>query len=351
MKGDATLPRVVVVLVNYKGWRDTIECLESLLRTSHANMQVVVCDNGSGDDSLAAIEAWARGERSASGALEHLVTPAIAKPLPLACLSRFEAEAGGGPASRSAPLVLVDTGANLGFAGGCNVGIRYAMKQPDCAFVWLLNNDTVVEPDALSALVRRCGQDTAIGICGSLLLFYDEPGTVQAAGGARYNPVTTRAEHVGGLLPRSDVPPDHEVERATDYVVGASMLVTRAFVETVGLMEEDYFLYFEELDWTRRAAGRFRLAFARDSIVYHKEGRTIGSNSVAASKSPLADFYLARNRVRIARRYYPMLLPLTFVVTLAAMVNRLRRRQWQRVSLVARAALGMPEPSWLRGRR
>src|SRR5690606_5006085 len=100
---------------------------------------------------------------------------------------REKAERGGAPAEHDIPLVLVRTGANLGFAGGNNVGLGYALARPDVDAVWLLNNDTVVHPEAARALIEIMARDPGIGICGSTLLYYDRPELVQALGGARYN--------------------------------------------------------------------------------------------------------------------------------------------------------------------
>ena len=148
---------VYIVLVNWNGWRDTIECLESVFRLDYPDFMVVGCDNASGDDSLAQIKSWAAGTlviRAKNPALAELVEPAIPKPVEWVEYDRPTAEAGGSP-DNDARLVLIRTGGNLGFAGGNNVGIRFALAHDDCTHVWLLNNDTVAPPDSLSHLVAR----------------------------------------------------------------------------------------------------------------------------------------------------------------------------------------------------
>lgn len=146
--------------------------------------------------------------------------------------------------------------------------------------MWLLNNDTEVQPDSLTRLVERAQEDDSIGIVGSTLLYHHNRRRVQALGGARYNRWLGVAKHIGEGQNWDKIKDNirrDEIERQMDYVVGASMLVSRRFIEAVGLMSEDYSLYFEELDWAIRGKKKgFRLAWAPDSIVYHKEGATTG---------------------------------------------------------------------------
>lgn len=331
--------RIAVVILNWNGWTDTLECLESLFRAEGIQGPIVVCDNDSQDDSLTRIRGWAEGREKVAipndHPLAHLSHPPVPKPIRYVEYDREKAERGGAPAEHDIPLVLVRTGANLGFAGGNNVGLGYALARPDVDAVWLLNNDTVVHPEAARALIEIMARDPGIGICGSTLLYYDRPELVQALGGARYNEWMALPAHIGDSTPAHEIPDPAEVVAQMAYVAGASMLVSRGFLEEVGLMEEGYFLYFEELDWARRAAGRFRLGYAPESIVYHKEGRSIGTQG-AEQKSALADYYFVRNRLRVTRRHFPSRLPTVRMAILLALANRIRRRQWDRVRMILR---------------
>ncbi|MFP3942394.1 MAG: glycosyltransferase family 2 protein, partial [Alphaproteobacteria bacterium] len=138
INGEA--PRVCVVLVNWNGWRDTVECLESLLRSDYPNFQAVVCDNGSTDGSVEKLASWARGEAVWPGPLSPelapLSTPPLPKPVRLEVVSPGEDP---GERARATDVVVIDTRENLGFAGGNNAGIRFALAQPEVRFVWLLN--------------------------------------------------------------------------------------------------------------------------------------------------------------------------------------------------------------------
>lgn len=332
--------RVCVVLLNYNGWADTLECLESVLRGGYRELTVVVCDNASHDGSLAHLRAWAEGRLDArvppSNPLRALSFPPLPKPIPFVEYGRDEAERGGEPGD-DAPLVLVRTGGNLGFAGGNNVGLRYALARGFDA-VWLLNNDTVVRPDTLAAMVEEMRRDPRVGIVGSTLLYYHDPATVQAWGGARYNPWLALPRHVGANQPAALAVNAAEVERRLSYVTGASMLVSSAFLREVGLMSEDYFLYFEEIDWATRNAGRFRMAYAPASVVFHREGGSIGAH--AGKKTALADYHFMRNRILYTRKYKPAALPTVYIALAVAALRRAGRGEWDRVRMIARLCWG-----------
>ena len=147
---------IYIVVLNWRGADDTIACLQSLMDLQGAAFQIIVCDNGSDDGSYECIRDWIQSHRD-----NH----AYLRAHPLRELTRKEAE----QLSPEPPpaLYLVQTGANLGYSGGNNVGIRLALTNPQAEFVWLLNNDTEAEPDSLLRLVERCQARPDIGICGS----------------------------------------------------------------------------------------------------------------------------------------------------------------------------------------
>jgi GT2 family glycosyltransferase len=335
--------RVDIILVNWRGWRDTIECLESVFRLDYPEFRVIVVDNGSADGSLEQIKRWA----AAPGAAEPVVGSPLAAPAaplakPVAYLEYDRAGAERGPVEHTAPLVLIQSGANLGFAGGNNVGLRYAMRADGFAYAWLLNNDTVVEVDALAALVRRSRQVPSAGIVGSTLLYYARPSEVQAYGGAEFQPWRAHAKPIGIDAPRRrlDAAAVARGEASMGYVIGASMLVTAAFLRQVGLMQEDYFLYYEELDWARRGSPAFGLAYAEDSVVYHKVG---GS---ATPQSLLSLHFLYRSRLRFMRRHYRGQLLNTYVALIWRGVKALlrnRRAEAVAIGRVLRDADAWPE--------
>lgn len=337
-------PRIYILILNWNGWRDTIACLESVLRSDYPDFRVVLCDNGSADKSLEHIKSWAEGREEISVAgtstLRHLFLPPVAKPILWVEYDRGQAESGGSLTDEKVGLILVQTGNNLGFAGGNNVGLRYILARQNFAYVWLLNNDTVVVPQALREMFLRMQQRPQAGICGSTLLYYHSPDNIQTLGGDRYNKWLGVTQHIGLLQPwaqiRDSIRAD-AIENRLDFVAGASMLVSKAFLHEVGLLSEDYFLYYEEVDWTIRAGKRYRLAYAPRSIVYHKEGGCAGGNSYRSQeKSPTSDYFQIRSRLLVTRKFFPSALPTVCLALLVTICNRIRRRQWRRIGMILR---------------
>lgn len=334
---------IYAILVNYNGAADTIECLETLLRSEGVTFRVVVCDNGSTDHSLERICRWGDGETVpdlfSRGSHALLARAPLSRPIPYVRLARDEAEQGIDDAGRP-PLVLIDCGANLGFAGGNNVGLRWALAQGDLEYAWLLNNDTVVEPGAMLRMVRRLKESDGGGVCCSTLLHYGKPERVQALGGGWYCKWIGLAWHIGRLSRWSGTPDVSRAERLMNYPVGASVMVTARFLAEVGLMCEDYFLYFEELDWMLRAGGRFRLVYAADSVVYHKVGASVGTSSNPARKSAACDYWNVRNRIFFTRRHFPEALPTVYLALFATLAARVLLGRWDRAAMVLRLLAG-----------
>jgi len=323
--------RVYVILVNYNSWYDTVECLESLCRLDYNDVTIVIVDNGSSDESLRYIQNWSAGKFDIRTARREgpssFIFPPYQKPISCVIYDREMAELGG-EATINARIVLVRNPENSGFAGGCNVGIRYALARNDAAYVWLLNNDTVVDPGALRALVKRMVDRPDCGMCGSTLLFYHRPDRVQAYGGGRYMALLGLSWHIGFMRKFVQPPSPQRSERYMNYVVGASLFVRSSFLKEIGLMNEEYFLFFEELDWAFRSRHQYGIAYAPDSIVYHKIGGSIGTSSNPAQKSVVCDYYSLRNRLKFTRRYCSYCLPTVYAVILIEAFIRCLVGRW-----------------------
>ena len=333
------LPQLGIVLVNYKRAEDTIECLESVLRSS-VPVRVIVVDNGSGDGSLDTIAAWARGEHAATvadAAMAQLSTPPLPKPIAFARLSAAEAAA----TDPAALLTLIDAGGNVGFAAGNNIGLRHLLRDPALNYFWLLNNDTVIEPRAAGALVQRMATTHDIGMCGTVVRYYFRPDTVQALNGHRFNLWTGTSRGINNGQPAKASFDPAKVARETDFVLGASLAVSRPFLLAVGLMEEGYFLYYEEIDWAYRGGLKFKTAFAQGAVVFHKEGGSIGSSSVAGGRSTMSEYYLIRSRQKFVRRWHPLLLPVHLGLSASLILRRILRRQPAKAKAMTRAMFGL----------
>ncbi len=339
MKRLGSGPRLGVILVNYRRADDTIECAESLLRST-IPLRIIIVDNGSQDGSLEALDAWASGAYSpapASPALAWLSQPATPKPIAITRLTAAAALT----ADPVGQITVIDAGANGGFAAGNNLGLAHLLRDPRIAHAWLLNNDTVVDPAAAGALLATLDATPRVGMCGTVVRFYWRPDRLQALGGHRFNIWTGASQGIGAGQPVTLPYNPAGVAAETDFVFGASLGVSRALVETVGPMDEGYFLYFEEIDWAMRAGDRFRTAFAHGATVWHKEGGSIGSSGVAGQRSATSDYWLTRARLRFIRRHRAILLPWHWLLTLGVVARRLLRRQPAKAVAVLRALFGV----------
>ena len=324
---------VVTVLVNWNGARDTMECLDSLLAQHHREHCVVVVDNGSKDDSVAQLDHWAR-QRFGSSQADETGASGFLKIPANAALDASSWRPG-------TSVYLVEAGRNLGFAGGVNVGLRFMLANPDAAFAWVLNNDTTADPRCLSSMLERLRADPQLGMCGSRILYYHARDTVQVLGGGALRRLTGGTYLLGAEIAATSVVDPASVERALDHLSGASMLVSRRFLENVGMMDEGYFLYYEECDWAERGRGRFTYGYADDAVVFHKEGASIGSSSKRARRSELSDYFLVRSRLRFTRKFYPWALPTVLAYSFAAAAKALVRGQPRHASVMLAAIAGI----------
>lgn len=194
------------------------------------------------------------------------------------------------------PTTLLLTGRNLGFAGGSNVGIRAALAR-GADRVFLLNSDAVVEPECLPRLEAALEARPDAGIAGPVVRWASDPARVMSAG-IRYSPRTGRMRHHASGTRQDDL--ERWEWRTVDGVGGCAMLITRAVLERVGLLGEDYFFSFEDLDLCLRARGAgFVTLCVREAGVLHEGSRSIGRRSSSRF------YFAARNHLLLARRAAP----------------------------------------------
>lgn len=248
-------PLVAVVLLNWNGRVDTIACLESIRGTSYQNYRVIVVDNGSTDN----------------------VADEVTRTLP------------------GTVLIALDT--NLGFTGGNNVGIRHALEM-GADYVWLLNNDTVVDPDCLVLLVECAEANDDAGLWSPAIYYYDDPSRLQ------YADALVDWENYRLLFPEDEramsVPAEDGKCRQTLF--GTALLVKRSVFEKIGLLKEDFFAYWEDVEFCVRAyrAGGFRNAVVPEARLLHKCPLP---EAMRGQKSPRYYYYMARNKYYFWKQY------------------------------------------------
>jgi hypothetical protein len=324
--------KVYLIILNYNGWKDTIECLESVLKSNYSNYQIVVVDNNSPNNSMDYIINWSEGKQEIvydeNSQLKHLSQPLVSKPLEYICYTKQEALQGGDSQKETAyknPLIFIQAGENGGFSAGNNIGIKYALARGDFEYIWLLNNDTVIESTTLSSLVDKSDYykktDNKVGLLGSKLRYYDNPLIIQAIGG-KYNKWIGTSEHIGVSEMDYGQYNNEKIVDFIDYPVGASLFISKDFINDVGLMSEEYFLYYEELDWVLRGRKKeWKIGFCWESIVYHKEGSSIGTQRI--QRSALAEFYLFRNRLIFSKKFFKPYYCLVYVRLFLTYLKRL----------------------------
>ncbi len=306
-------PKVSIVVLNYKRPGDTIECLASLKKLDYPNFNIIVVDNDSKDDSIERIKQWV--EDNSLSFIEYNA-------------HKIESEVNTDKENES-QLIIIKSGENIGYAGGNNVGIKYALLKEEYNYIWLLNNDTVVDKDALSYLVRESEKEKKIGVAGSRWMYYDKPDEIQLMGGSKLMPFLGRTKQLV-----EDAKSVKESNITPDYIGGASFLIRTETIRDVGLLDEDYFLYWEDADWCERIrrAG-WKLKFVYESVIYHKGGAS------TVNKSPLTDYYGTRNSIVFIRKYYKQFIISTLIsVVLGRVICRLFTLKISRIKILFKAA-------------
>ncbi len=309
-----TNPKVYIVVLNYNSWKETVECIESLFKLEYQNVEIVLVDNNSTDDSIVRLKEWMNGtgdfQLERNPLLSDLSFPVKTKPLSY-ILNPADADR-----QTQVDIVFLTSDNNLGYAGGNNLGIRYGLSRNDADFFWVLNNDTVVPPDSLNQLIAcftelmRAGKNP--GILGSKLRFYDEPNILQGVG-CVFNKYTAKMRQIGTFEVDTGQYDAHSFK--VDFVIGASLFVSRELVEQAGTMSEEYFLYNEEVDWCYKAKEKgFSVSYAPKSVVYHKQGASTKNLVRDRKKNINAMFYQFRNIILFYRKFFPALLFIPMIV-------------------------------------
>jgi hypothetical protein len=278
---------VAAVVVNYKGWEDTIQCIKSIENSIVAPAYVVVVDNCSPNDS------WQRltqhyGQHSIAPEYRSSADDVVGQ----ICLQET------GEAS-TVRLILIRSEVNGGFGAGNNVGVRELGRRGFQGYLWILNSDAEVFPDCLAVLKQLGDKACLPGLIGTVLVDLDRPGRIQACG-AKMSKIGLLAKHLREGESLEELQADCEITYA-DYPVGASFLLHSSLLREPDLFDERYFLYFEEVALLQRL-GIQRVPIATRAVVKHKGGATTGAFDKPNVWNALADYHSIRSRVLFGRQ-------------------------------------------------
>lgn len=297
-----TLP-VYIVLLSYNNTTDTIQCIKSLSMLDYSNIKVIVIENSENPEPFEELKS-------------SIINDSYNFSYTFLCEDQFNQNI-------SETLICVKAKYNKGFSAGNNIALKYILNIDSSeSLIWILNNDTVVLKDTLKNLVSDYllkKDNFKLGIFGSKLMYYHEPNQIQAIGGEFIKNLYT-SRHIISDKDKSNI----------DYIVGASMLVSKQFIIDVGLLSEDYFLYYEELDWVYRSAKKgYKIDYCPYAIVYHKEGATIGSSS-KNDKSEFSEIHLFKSRRIFVKKFYKLGIKY-YISSYALLLNRLRKGKFKLV--------------------
>lgn len=294
MKTFKKEPSVSIILLNWNGWQDTIECLESVYQIDYSNYNVIVVDNASTDNSIEKIIEYCEGKIK----VESKFFQYNPQNKPLNILEYNEKDLNGSKEKNQSILSnrkirLIKNCENYGFAGGNNIAMEYAIKTLKTDYVLLLNNDTVVDKKFLNNLINVAKNDKKIGILGSTVYFYDDPTIIQSAGmKLNWKKGTVK------ILGYNEIDNGQFNISEVDYVDGSNILIKKEVFEKIGYLDPKYFLYWEETDFCVRAHELgYKIIYAPNAKIWHK----LGSTTKKISGSYV--YYMTRNMFWFMRKH------------------------------------------------
>lgn len=322
------------VIVNYNLAAQSIDAALSLLGDA-PDAKIVIVDNCSTDNSRSYLEAVL------SKRLEHASESPQGKfPQPhYASLDQIQYCPDGRAPGHQDNIILLYADENGGFGTGCNIGLSFLQEHFSPEMMILLNPDAVLAKGSIDAW-RATLSDRQIGLCGASIIRFEDTNIMQAYGGAQLNPMTLLGRNIGAGQPLSPLPSRASVEAQMSYPLGAAMALRADYYKKIGGFDERFFLYYEEADWARRGASKFRVGWARDAIVYHRHGAAAGSRLCHGGRSPASDYHMVRSRLRYALKWSPWAVPFLSVLAGVQALRRLLRGQRANAFAILRAGVG-----------
>lgn len=298
---DIFEPSVSIVILNWNGWKDTIECLESLFQINYKKYHIVLVDNGSKDDSVKIIKQYLNGDIKVKSKFFQYQTSN--KPLNFTEITKLDSERKQIKViNLEIKITILKNDKNYGFTEGNNIGIRFALKAYTPDYILLLNNDTVVEKDFLSKLVNF-SQLNGSDILQPKIKYYED---------LTLNSTGIKLDFFGFTSCRGD----HEIDRCQYdtfirehffYASGACLLLKKKFLKYMGdeYFDKKLFAYHEDVDicWQARLFG-FKIEYCPNSICYHKGSQSTGGRKSAGEANFKKAYWEWRNRIRVLIKNY-----------------------------------------------
>lgn len=259
------MPLIYIILVNYNGYKDTIECVKSLEKIDYSNYKIIIIDNASTNNSIECLK----------DSLED--------------------------------CIIIDSKENLGFAGGNNLGIEYALKN-SADYIMLLNNDTLVKSDFLTSMIDSSNGNKSIGLVGCKIMYHPEKDIIWYGGG-----YIDWFKFIGTHWGMREVDRGQcDKEKEIDFMTGCCMLIKREVFEKTGLLPDEYFMYCEDVDFCVKVkdAG-YKIWYNPKTVIYHKVGLSSGGE-----ESAFFIKWFTRNRLLFMKKYMNKVSKVNYIFTI-----------------------------------
>lgn len=282
-------PSVFIIIVNWNGYRDTLECVESLYKINYKNYKVILIDNGSDTNEIDAIT------------------------------DKFPS------------TVLIKSNANLGFSGGNNLGIEFSI-QSGAEYVLLLNNDTIVEVDFLNHLVGNIIQNDKVVIAVPKINYHSNPQTIWYGGG-----FISKIRGSGFTLGEGKFEGSYNKNKFVTFATGCCLLIETRVIKQIGTLDESYFLYLEDVDYCLRViSAGYKILYVADSKIYHKV-----SVSTKKNNALLPLYYVTRNRFYLTKKslsyYFYLTFPTILIIFIIKSLYWALTGQTEKIKIVKKA--------------
>ncbi|MDD2789214.1 MAG: glycosyltransferase family 2 protein [Sulfurimonas sp.] len=259
---------VWILLLNFNGYEDTLECIETLFTSKSKQLKLLIVDNASTDNSLININKWLESKDITSSKVFYKTSPDM-----------FSTSS-----KENSNITLISSDSNNGYAAGNNIGIKYVLQHASKKdFIWILNNDTLVRPDTLENMINSYNQleNDAIALLGSKILNED-----------------LSLQSIGDIIENTNEKNKDNLE--VKHICGCSIFFRVENFDSIGFLPEEYFLYYEETDWMKSIRQKgLKIFTSLKSEVIHKHAKSTGG-----AYSPLVLYYMTRNQILFHKKYF-----------------------------------------------